>query len=178
MMNYRVLLLFCLLISRIGHSQNTISDAFSIDFNTQISRTSFVGLQANYYLSASKSAYGRSNYGVFGGVNFNGSWITGIKAHGSYYIYSFGAEIGYSNNQIQNQGAFYVRPEVGFNFLLGSIYYGYNFYDHSKMYTSFGKHTITISIFLFEFNELTKWRMSDFKSWHNIFGNKKERLSP
>ncbi|MFT6244543.1 MAG: hypothetical protein ACJA0U_000102 [Salibacteraceae bacterium] len=82
---------------------------------------------------------------------------------------SAGAGVGYHIYKDSELNTFTFNPQIGANIKIGSIYYGYIFRTNSNPYATINIHNLTLSLFVFGWNDISRKKNREFKWWGNLF---------
>ncbi|MBI3136211.1 MAG: hypothetical protein HYZ14_16170 [Bacteroidetes bacterium] len=120
---------------------------------------------------SSRMTYTRYNFHCSMGYNpWSKAGLFELKSYANFLvIFSFGGSLGYHvfGSPIDNVLVF--KPQVGLNFMICSLYYGYNWQLKSDPNPLILKHNLTASFFIFGINKFEKKSDREFIWWGNLF---------
>ena len=105
---------------------------------------------------------------AFGYSPWNKGTVLEAKSYISFLrLFSMGGSVGYYIFDNVSANTLSIKPQIGLNFLIASLYYGYNYQINPN--PNIVTHNITLSIFIGGINEVESRRSREFLWWGNLF---------
>ncbi|MDH4471309.1 MAG: hypothetical protein QE487_01810 [Fluviicola sp.] len=129
----------------------------------------FVFGEIDWSRESSKHLYRLYNNKLaFGYSPWNKGTIVEAKSYISFLrLFSVGGSAGYFFSGNTSANTLIIKPQIGLNFLIASIYYGYNYQFNPN--PNIVTHNITLSIFIGGINEIESQQSREFLWWGNLF---------